>query len=122
MPHAVFTHPTVASVGLKESDAVAAGYKVLVGRAGYTEVAKGVAMDEENGFVKVVLEEETGKILGGTTVGSKAPELVQQLVYLMNAEYQDPEPLIRSQVIHPTISEVIAKAFASLEHPEHFPE
>ena len=42
--------------------------------------------------------------------------------YLMNAEYLDPEPLIRSQVIHPTISEVIAKAFASLEHPEHFAE
>lgn len=80
MPHAVFTHPTVASVGLKESDAVAAGYKVLVGRAGYTEVAKGVAMDEENGFVKVVLEEETSKILGGIVVGSEAPELVQQLV------------------------------------------
>ena len=66
VPHAVFTHPTVASVGLKESDAVAAGYKVLVGRAGYTEVAKGVAMDQENGFVKVVLEEETRKILAAS--------------------------------------------------------
>ena len=65
VPHAVFTHPTVASVGLKESDAVAAGYKILIGRARYKDVAKGVAMDEENGFVKVVLEEETGKILGG---------------------------------------------------------
>lgn len=119
VPHAVLTHPTVASVGLKESDAVAAGYKVLIGRARYKEVAKGVAMDEENGFVKVILEEETGKILGGTVVGSGAPELVQQVVYLMNAEYQDPEPLIRSQVIHPTLSEVIAKAFANLEHPEH---
>jgi pyruvate/2-oxoglutarate dehydrogenase complex dihydrolipoamide dehydrogenase (E3) component len=37
-------------------------------------------MDEENGFVKVVLEEETSKILGGIVVGSEAPELVQQLV------------------------------------------
>lgn len=122
VPHAVFTHPTVASVGLKESDAVAAGHKILVGRARYKDVARGVAMDEENGLVKVVIEEETGKILGGTVVGSGAPELVQQLVYLMNAEYQDPEPLIKSQVIHPTISEVIAKAFASLGHPEHFVE
>lgn len=122
VPHAVFTHPTVASVGLKESEAVAAGYKVLIGRARYTEVPKGIAMDEENGFVKIVLEEETGKILGGTVVGSEAPELVQQLVYLMNTEYQDPEPLISSQVIHPTISEVIAKAFSSLEHHEHFQE
>lgn len=122
VPHAVFTHPTVASVGLKESDAVASGHKILVGRAMYKDVARGVAMDEENGFVKVVLEEETGKILGGTVVGSGAPELVQQLVYLMNAEYQDSETLIKSQVIHPTISEVIAKAFANLEHPEHFSE
>lgn len=120
VPHAVFTHPTVASVGLKESDAVAAGYKVLIGRASYIDVARGVAMDEENGFVKVVLEEETGKILGCTVVGSEAPELLMQVVYLMNAEYQDPEPLIKSQVIHPTLSEVIAKAFASLEHPGHF--
>lgn len=120
VPHAVFTHPTVASVGLKESDALAAGHKILIGRARYKDVAKGVAMDEQNGFVKVVIEEETGKILGGTVIGSGAPELVQQLVYLMNSEYQDPEPLIKSQVIHPTISEVIAKAFASLEHPEHF--
>ena len=122
VPHAVFTHPTVASVGLKESDAVAAGHKVLIGRAKYTEVAKGVAMDEENGFVKVVLEEETGKILGCTVVGSEAPELVQQVVYLMSTEYQDPEPLIKSQVIHPTLSEVIVKAFANLEHSEHFAE
>ena len=67
MPHAVFTHPIVACVGLKESDAVVAGYNsVLVGRAGYTEVAKGVAMDQENGFVKVVLEEETRKILAAS--------------------------------------------------------
>lgn len=120
VPHAVFTHPTVASVGLKESEAIAAGYSILIGRARYAEVAKGIAMNDENGFVKVVLEEETGRILGCTVVGSEAPELVMQVVYLMNAEYQDTEPLIRSQVIHPTLSEVIAKAFASLEHPEHF--
>ena len=122
VPHAVFTHPTVAGVGLKESEAISAGYKVLIGRAMYKEVAKGIAMNEENGFVKVVVEEETGKILGCAVVGSAAPELVQQMVYLMNAEYQDLEPLIRSQVIHPTLSEVIVKAFSSLEHPEHFPE
>ena len=122
VPHAVFTHPTVGGVGLKESEAISAGYKVLIGRAMYKEVAKGIAMNEENGFVKVVVEEETGKILGGAVVGPEAPELVQQIVYLMNAEYQDLELLIRSQVIHPTLSEVIVKAFSRLEHPEHFPE
>ncbi len=118
-PHAVFTHPQVAGVGLKESEALASGYKILVGRAKYTEVAKGMAMAEEEGFVKVVVEEDTGKILGCSVVGSEAGEIVQQVVYLMNTDRQDLYPLIRSQVIHPTISEVLPKAFASLEHPEH---
>jgi dihydrolipoamide dehydrogenase len=116
-PHAIFTHPQVAGVGLKETEALAAGYKILVGRARYTEVAKGIAMAEEEGFVKAILEEDTGKILGCSVVGSEAGELVQQVVYLMNTDAQDLHPMIRSQVIHPTISEVLVQAFANLEHP-----
>jgi dihydrolipoamide dehydrogenase len=122
VPHAVFTHPLMAGVGLKESDAVAAGYKVLIGRARYTEVAKGRAMAEQDGFVKVVVVKDSRKILGCSVVGSNAAELIQQVVYLMNTEYQDLEPLLKSEVIHPTISEVLVKAFASLEHAEHFQE
>jgi mycothione reductase len=61
VPHVVFTYPHVAGVGLKEADAIKAGLKVLVGRAKYLDVALGVAMDEEHGFVKMVLGEH-GKI------------------------------------------------------------
>lgn len=122
VPHAVFTYPPVAAVGLTESEARESGYRILVGRAKYTDVAKGVAMAEEDGFVKAVVEEDSMKILGISVVGSEAPELVQQVVYLMNTEYQDFVPLIESQVIHPTISEVIAHAFANLEHPHHHAE
>ena len=119
VPYAVFTHPQVAGVGMKEAEALAAGLKVLVGRAKYMDVAKGVAMAEEHGLVKVVLEEETGRILGATVVGPMASELVQQVVYLMNTEYQDLMPVIKSQVIHPTINEVLVRAFSELEHPIH---
>ena len=119
VPYAVFTHPQVAGVGLKEAEALAAGLKVLIGRAKYMDVAKGVAMAEEHGLVKVVLEEETGRILGATVVGPMASELVQQVVYLMNTEYQDLMPVIKSQVIHPTINEVLVRAFSELEHPFH---
>jgi len=122
VPYAVFTHPPVAGVGLKEAGALAAGLKVLVGRANYTDVAMGIAMAEEHGFAKVVLEEETGRILGASVVGSMAPELVQQVVYLMNTDDQDLRPVIRSQVIHPTISEVLVRAFSELEHPYHHEE
>jgi len=122
VPHAVFTHPLVAGVGMKEAEAKAAGDKILVGRARFTDVLKGIAMAEENGFVKVVVEEETGRILGCSIVGSGASTLIQQIVYLMNTEYQNMVPLINSQVIHPTINEVIIKAFSELEHPYDFDE
>lgn len=117
VPHAVFTYPTVAGVGMKESEAVEKGLKILIGRAHYMDVAKGVAMAEESGLVKVVLEEETGRILGATVVGSAAAELVQQVVYLMNTDYQDLMPVIRSQVIHPTLNEVLVRAFSELKRP-----
>jgi len=122
VPHAVFTHPQVAGVGLREAEALKKGIRILVGRARYTDVAKGIAMAEEHGFVKVLVEEDTGKILGCSVVGSEAPALVQQVVYLMNTDYQDLMPMIKSQVIHPTISEVMAHAFANLEHPYHHRE
>lgn len=122
VPHAVFTHPQVAGVGLKEAEAIAAGHKILVGRASYMDVVKGIAMAEDYGFVKVVVEEETGKILGCSVVGSSAPELAEQVTYLMNTEYQDLMPMIKAQIIHPTISEVMAQAFANLEHPYHHEE
>ncbi len=117
VPHAVFTYPQVAGVGMKEAEAVAAGLNVLVGRASYMDVAKGIAMAEEHGFAKVVLEEGSGRILGATVVGPMASELVQQVTYLMNTESQDLMPLVRSQVIHPTINEVLARAFSELERP-----
>ncbi len=120
MPHAVYTYPQVAGVGLKESEALEAGKSILVGRARYTDVAKGIAMAEEQGFAKVIVEEETGRRLGCSVVGSSAPELVQQVVYLMNTDYQDLMPMIKSQVIHPTLSEVLVTAFANLEHPYHY--
>ncbi len=119
VPYAVFTHPQMAGVGMKEADAIAAGLKVLIGRATYLDVAKGVAMAEEHSLVKVILMEETGRILGATVVGPMAAELVQQVVYLMNTEYQDLMPVIKSQVIHPTINEVLVRAFTELEHPAH---
>ncbi len=119
VPYAIFTHPQLAGVGMKEEEALAAGLKVLIGRATYLDVAKGVAMAEEHGLVKVILEEETGRILGATVVGPMAAELVQQVVYLMNTEYQDLMPVIKSQVIHPTINEVLVRAFSELEHPAH---
>jgi mycothione reductase len=118
VPHAVFTYPQVGTVGLTEAKAKASGKRIMVGRAKYTNVAGGIAMAEEDSLVKVVVERDTEKILGCSIVGSEASILIQQIVYLMNCGDQGLEPLRRSQVIHPALSEVLIKAFSNLEYSE----
>jgi mycothione reductase len=113
VPHAVFTHPQVASVGMTEEQAKKS-HEILVGVKEYYGVAKGYAMGEEDGFVKVIVDGETGRILGAHIIGPHAAILVQQLVYLMNAEEQDYWPLARAQTIHPALSEVVVGAFGNL--------
>ena len=89
-------------------------YDILVGVEKYGEVAKGYAMAEEDGFVKVIVDGRTGKILGAHIIGPHAAILVQQLVYLMNAGEQDYWPLAMAQTIHPALSEVVVGAFGNL--------
>jgi mycothione reductase len=119
VPHAVYGHPQVGAVGLTEAQAKEVGYEILVGRASYMDVTKGYAMGEEDGLVKVVVEQGTGKILGCHIVGPHAAILVQQVVYLMNAGEQDYVPLADAQVIHPALSEVVINAFGNMAPPGH---
>jgi dihydrolipoamide dehydrogenase len=116
VPHAVFTYPQVGSVGMSEKEARALGFDILVGKAWYRDVAKGYAMGDLDGFVKVVVNRRNGRILGSQIAGEGAPDLVQQITYLMNTEEQNYEPMRRAQVIHPALSEVLVHAFANL-HP-----
>jgi dihydrolipoamide dehydrogenase len=119
VPHAVFGYPQVGSVGLTEPDARKTGYEVLVGKTRYTDVAKGFAMGEDWGLVKVIVEAQSRRILGAHIAGSEASDLVQQVVYLMNTGDRDYMPLVRSQIIHPALSEVVINAFANLAMPGH---
>jgi mycothione reductase len=119
VPHAVYGHPQVGAVGLTEERAKEVDYEILVGRARYMDVTKGYAMGEEDGMVKVVVEQGTGRILGCHIVGPRAAILVQQIVYLMNAGDQDYTPLADAQVIHPALSEVVINAFGNMAPPGH---
>ena len=119
IPHAVYTYPTVGSVGLTEADAKVNGLKYLIGVNRYANVAKGRAMADEDGLVKVIVEKGTRRILGAHIVGKGADLLVQQMVYLMNAGDQSYLPMAHSQVIHPALSEVLVGALGRLTDPEH---
>src|SRR4030043_223457 len=113
-PHAVFTHPQVASVGLKEAEAKKQGYKILVGKAFYKDTAMGGAMGEPEGFVKVVVERETGKLLGGHIIGAEASVLIQELTNALVTESKSYAPIVRAMHIHPALSEVVQNAFGNL--------
>lgn len=115
-PHAIFTYPQIASVGLKEAEAKAQGYNLLVGTANYRDTAMGGAMGEPNGFVKVIVENKTGRILGAHLIGPEASSLIQEIVNAMAIGDRTYAPIIRTMHIHPALSEVVQNAFGSL-HP-----
>ena len=113
-PHAVFSHPQIASVGLTETKAREQGYKIWVGKEYFKDTAKGAAMGNPEGFVKVIVEQGTGKILGGHIIGPFAPILIQEVVNAMNAKENSFMNITRSMHIHPAAPEVVHRAFGNL--------
>ena len=125
-PWAVFTMPQVGHVGLTEEEVRQRGIRYHVGRYRYSYIAAGIAMgykddDRDNGLVKLLLDEDL-HILGVHIAGFQAGALVQPFVYLMNAgePLKDKEagtilPLMRSMVIHPTLSELSAWSLESID-------
>jgi dihydrolipoamide dehydrogenase len=113
-PHAIFSHPQVASVGLKEAEARQQGYHIMVGIAHYRDTAMGGAMGEPEGFAKVIVEAETGRILGGHIIGPEASSLIQEIINAMTTEGRSYHSIARAMHIHPALSEVVQQAFGNL--------
>jgi mycothione reductase len=122
VPHAVFTHPEIASVGLRQKEAVEAYGKgqVLVGFQRFQNTAKGEAMALQDYFVKVLVEEDTTKILGAHLIGPQASLLIQEIVTLMYTGDVSMRPIVSGMHIHPALSEVVERAFISLMSVEDY--
>ena len=116
IPHAVFTCPQIASVGLTEAAASKLYDDVLVGYARYRDVAMGEAMMEEHGFAKAVVQKGTGTILGFHIIGPHASMLIQEVVNAV-AGRQTAIPILRGMHIHPALSELIQTAIENLHKP-----
>ncbi|MDH5481851.1 MAG: dihydrolipoyl dehydrogenase [Candidatus Bathyarchaeota archaeon] len=122
VPHAVFTHPEIASVGLREKEAIDKYGKenVLIGIQRYEDTAKGMAMGVKDYFVKVIVEKSTYKILGAHIIGPSASVLIQEIINLMYTAEQSARPLTTAMHIHPALPEVVARAFRSLMTLERY--
>ena len=105
VPHAVYSYPQIASVGLKEEEA-RKDHDILVGTTKYYETAKGEALMETEGFAKAIVEKETDKILGFHIIGPYAPELIQEAANAMISG-GDVDEINEGIHIHPALSELV---------------
>ena len=115
VPSAVFTHPQIASVGLTEAEALAAGLDFVTFTQAYGDTAYGWAMEDTGHFVKLIGERDTGLLVGAHLIGPQAASLIQPLIQAMSFG-QPVAGLAREQYwIHPALSEVVENALLGLE-------
>ena len=115
MPSAIFTHPQIATVGLTEEQARSAGFDLTVKVQNYGDVAYGWALEDRDGFAKLIADKKTGRLLGAHFIGEQAATLVQQCIQMMAFEQDVREVVAKQHWIHPALPEVIENAILGLE-------
>jgi dihydrolipoamide dehydrogenase len=115
VPYAVFTYPQIAGVGLSEEEGKKS-HQILVGKAKYSDVAKGEVMMELEGFTKAIVNKKDGRILGFHIIGPYAPILIQEVVNAMALGGQIGY-IGRGMHIHPALPEIILRTFGNLKEP-----
>lgn len=113
VPYAIFTDPELGRVGLTEREAREQGYNVRTGHFDMARNGKAKELGETRGFIKVVIDSESERLLGAAIISTEAAELVHLYVELMNANapYSIMERAIH---IHPTLAEATQSAIAAL--------
>ncbi|UDL96417.1 dihydrolipoyl dehydrogenase [Lichenihabitans sp. PAMC28606] len=114
IPSVVYTMPEVASVGATEEDLTAAGVAYKVGKFPYTANGRARATRHPDGFVKVLADAETDRVLGVHMISSVAGELIQEATLLMEFGGSS-EDLARTCHAHPTMSEAVKEAAMAVE-------
>jgi dihydrolipoamide dehydrogenase len=114
IPGCTYCTPQVASTGLTEAAAVAAGKKVKVGRYGYSANGKAIALGEPVGMVKTLFDAETGELLGAHIIGAEATEMISTFVLGRSMEAVE-EDFFRACLPHPTLSEMMGESVLASE-------
>jgi dihydrolipoamide dehydrogenase len=109
IPGCTYCRPQVASVGLTEAAAKAAGHEVKVGRFPFIGNGKAIAMGEPEGIIKTVFDAKTGELLGAHMAGPEVTEMIQGYTIAKTMETTEVE-LMETVFPHPTISEAMHEA------------
>jgi dihydrolipoamide dehydrogenase len=109
MPRATYSNPQVASFGLTEAQAKERGHNIKIGRFPFQPNGKALGLGDYAGFVKIVVDEKYGEILGAHMIGPEVTELLPELTLAHMMELT-PHEIARNVHAHPTLSEVLMEA------------
>ena len=115
VPSAVFTDPQVASVGMTEAEARAAGRNITVKVQRYGDVAYGWALEDDSSICKLIADRATKRLLGAHLVGPEASILIQPVIQAMSFGLDVPTMARGQYWIHPALTEVLENALLGLE-------
>ncbi len=114
IPHAVFGHPQVASVGLTERECQQHGLPYRSHVQPFGSAAYGWAMEDTDSAVKVIAHSETRRLIGAHIIGPQASTLIQQLVQGMHFDLTVDQMARHQYYIHPALPEVVEQALLEL--------
>jgi dihydrolipoamide dehydrogenase len=109
IPGCTYSQPQIASVGLTEQGAKAAGREIKVGRFPFKVNGKAIASGETDGFVKTIFDAKTGALIGAHMIGAEVTEMIQGYAIAMTLEATE-EELFATVFPHPTMSEAMHEA------------
>ena len=113
MPHAIFSSPQVAGVGLTEQRAIELDIPYVSARYDYINTAYGSSIEDRDGFVKVLAHPDTREILGCHIIGTDASMLIQEVTNAMSVGLTV-NAITQSIYVHPALPEVVQRAFGAL--------
>jgi pyruvate/2-oxoglutarate dehydrogenase complex dihydrolipoamide dehydrogenase (E3) component len=114
VPYTVFIDPQLGRIGMTEAEAKESGRRILLAKLPMSQVARALVTGEPRGFMKAIVDADSGLILGGAALGVEGGELMAMLQLAMMGEL--PYPRLRDAVFaHPTLAEALNSLFASLE-------
>ncbi len=109
MPSCIYTIPNLASVGLSEQQAIEAGYKIEIGRFPYSALGRAATLGERDGFVKIIANKQSGKLLGMQVMGVGADTLIGEALIALELKTSF-ETLATAVHPHPTLLEAVMEA------------
>ncbi len=106
VPATIFTTPNIGSVGIRRKQAKDMGYDVMFGRFPYEALGKAKCIGEERGFILILADKKTNKVIGASCIGAAAPELIAEIALAMKhgLTVHEVTDTIHS---HPTLSEMV---------------